>query len=145
MIPFKKQLNTQIEEFRPCSYFFLPCIESYRSAVYSEVSCVIILSTSNRIPTIVAMVLLLWRQNILLWHQITMVASEQHLYQTIVLPRKLAIGSIHDYLFCYCPVVGILFEVRRIYNFLGFSPSGIPHLLCVIWPISEWIITCHLT
>ncbi len=26
-----------------------------------------------------------------------MVAPEQHLYQTIVLPRKLATGSIHDY------------------------------------------------
>ncbi len=43
-----------------------------------------------------------------------MVASEQHLYQTIVLPRKLATGSIHDYLFGYCPLVGILFEVLRI-------------------------------
>ncbi len=50
-----------------------------------------------------------------------MVASEQHLFQTIVqfdktivLPRKLATGSIHDYLFCYCPLVGILFEVLRI-------------------------------
>ncbi len=43
-----------------------------------------------------------------------MVASEQHLYQTIVLPRKLATGGIHDYFFCYCPLVGILFEVLRI-------------------------------
>ncbi len=43
-----------------------------------------------------------------------MVASEQHLYQTIVLPRKLATGSIHDYLFCYCPLVRIIFEVLRI-------------------------------
>ncbi len=42
------------------------------------------------------------------------VASEQDLYQTIVLPRKLATGSIHDYLFCYCLLVGILFEVLRI-------------------------------
>ncbi len=51
----------------------------------------------------------------------TIVTSEQYLYQTIVqfdktivLPRKLAIGNIHDYLFCYCPLVGILFEVLRI-------------------------------
>ncbi len=51
----------------------------------------------------------------------TIVASGQHLYQTIVqfditivLPRKLATGSIHDYLFSYCPLVGILFEVLRI-------------------------------
>ncbi len=50
-----------------------------------------------------------------------MVASEQHLFQTIVqfdktivLPRKLETGSIHDCLFCYCPLVSILFEVLRI-------------------------------
>ncbi len=53
-----------------------------------------------------------------------MVASE-HLYQTtvqfdktIVLPRKLLTGSIHDYLFCYCPLVGILFEVLRITDYI---------------------------
>ncbi len=47
--------------------------------------------------------------------------SEQHLYKTIiqfdktiVLPRNLASGSIHDYLFCNCSLVGILFEVLRI-------------------------------
>ncbi len=43
-----------------------------------------------------------------------MVASEQHSYQKIVLPRKLATVSIHDHLFCYCPLVGILAEVLRI-------------------------------
>ncbi len=43
-----------------------------------------------------------------------MVVASEHLYQTIVLPRKLATGSIHDYFFCYCPLVGILFEVLRI-------------------------------
>ncbi len=63
---------------------------------------------------IVAIVLLLWHQILLLWHQVTMVVSEQHLYQRIVLPRKHATGSIHDYLFCYYPLVGILFEVLRI-------------------------------
>ncbi len=55
------------------------------------------------------------------------VASEQHLFQTIVqfdktivLHRKLATGSIHDYLLYYCPLVGIVFEVLRIdfYTFL---------------------------
>ncbi len=51
----------------------------------------------------------------------TIVTSEQHVYQTIVqfdetivLPRKLATGNIHDYIFWYCPLVGILFEVLRI-------------------------------
>ncbi len=54
---------------------------------------------------------------LLLWHQVTMVASEQHVFQTIVqfdktivLPRQLATGSMHDYLFGYCPIVGILFR-----------------------------------
>ncbi len=63
---------------------------------------------------IVAMVLLLWHQIVLLWHQVTMVSSKQNLYQTIVLPIKVSIGSIHDYHFCCCPLVGILFEVLRI-------------------------------
>ncbi len=69
---------------------------------------------------IVAMVLLLWCQIVLLWHHVIMVSSE-HLFQTIVhvLPRKLAAGSIHDYLVCYCPLVGILFEVLRIMCFCG--------------------------
>ncbi len=44
------------------------------------------------------------------WHGTSIVISYLLLWQqvTIVLPRKLAIGSIHDYLF-----VGILFEVLR--------------------------------
>ncbi len=44
-----------------------------------------------------------------------MVASEQHLYQTIVLPRKLATGSILDY------------------HFLLLSPSGYS-----IWDTENW-------
>ncbi len=64
---------------------------------------------------IVAIVLLLWHQIVLFCHQITMVASEQHLYQTIVLPRKLATGSIQYWLpFLLLPLVGILFELLRI-------------------------------
>ncbi len=46
-----------------------------------------------------------------------MLASEQHLYQTIVLPRKLATGSIHDYLFILYRLVGILFEILRIVQY----------------------------
>ncbi len=49
------------------------------------------------------------------------VTSEQHLYQTTVqvdktigLPTKRTTGNIHDYLLCYCPLVGFLFEVLRI-------------------------------
>ncbi len=52
--------------------------------------------------------------------------QSEHLYQTIVqfdktivLPRKLATGSIH--LLCYCPLVGILFEVLRIINSVFWS------------------------
>ncbi len=60
----------------------------------------------------------------------TIVTSEQHLYQTIVqfdktivLPRKLATGSIHDYLFWYCPLVGILFEVLIILSTSNRIPT----------------------
>ncbi len=65
-----------------------------------------------------------------------MVASE-HLYQTIVqfdktivLPRKLATGSIHNYLFCYCPLVGILFEVLRIPFDATFNEILFPYQNC---------------
>ncbi len=52
-----------------------------------------------------------------------MVASEQPLYQIIVLSRKLTTGSIHEHLFCYCPLVGILFKVLRIILTSALSPS----------------------
>ncbi len=44
------------------------------------------------------------------WPDVTIVQSNV----TIVVPCQLSIASIHDYLFCYCPLVGILFEVLRI-------------------------------
>ncbi len=64
----------------------------------------------------------------------TILMSGQHLYQTkvqfdktIVLPRKHATGSIHDYIFCYCTLVGILFEVLRIEDgtFISDMDEGI--------------------
>ncbi len=58
---------------------------------------------------IVAMVLILWHQIVLFCHQVTIVALEEHWFQTIVqigktivLPIKLATGNIHDNLFYYC-------------------------------------------
>ncbi len=50
-----------------------------------------------------------------LWPDVTIVQSDI----TIVVPCQLSTGSIHDYLFCYCPLVGILFEVLRIQHFHG--------------------------
>ncbi len=38
--------------------------------------------------------------------------------------RKLATGSIHDYLFCYCPLVGTLLEVLRINTISTASHIG---------------------
>ncbi len=61
----------------------------------------------------------------------TIVTSDHHgnirttLYQTIVFPGKLATGSIHDYIFCYCPLVCILFEVLRIGAVSDFITSTI--------------------
>ncbi len=43
------------------------------------------------------------------WPDVTIVQSDV----TIVVPWQLSTGSKHDYLFCYCPLVGILFEVLR--------------------------------
>ncbi len=62
-----------------------------------------------------------------------MVASVQHLYQTIVQfdktivsPRKCATGSIHGFISCYCPLVGILFKVLKIQQTQCISQCGSP-------------------
>ncbi len=68
-----------------------------------------------------------------------MVASEQHLYQTILhfyntiqLPRKLATGNIHDYLFYYFSLMGILSEVLKRID----SLRSMNYTLC---PIVEYL------
>ncbi len=48
------------------------------------------------------------------WPDVTIVQSDV----TIVVSWQLSTGSIHDYLFCYSPLVGILFKVLRIICFL---------------------------
>ncbi len=51
------------------------------------------------------------------WYGTSIVTSDYTIMtsrQIIVLPRKPATGSIHDYLFCFGPLVGILFEVLSI-------------------------------
>ncbi len=63
---------------------------------------------------IVAMVLLLWRQIVLLRHQVTMIASEQHLWQNNSITQKTCNRKYTWLPFCYCHLVGILFEVLRI-------------------------------
>ncbi len=59
-------------------------------------------------------VILLFDINVVLmlpwWPDVTIVQSDV----TIVVQWQLSTGSIHDYLFCYCPLVSILFEVLRI-------------------------------
>ncbi len=81
----------------------------------------------------------------------TIVTSEQHLYQTIVqfdetivLPRKFATGNIHDYLFWYCPLVGILFEVLRIVIIVSLmdmcSQDGKTLKFCVVQGAHTWVV-----
>ncbi len=107
-----------------CSKFFFSKQWSQTNTLYTWPGEILVFS--NRIPTwgsrnkdshvyfefllIVAMVLLLWCQIVQLWHQVTMVSSEQHLYQTIVqfdktlvLSRKHKTGSMHDYLLLLPP------------------------------------------
>ncbi len=58
-------------------------------------------------------VVLLFDINVLLlpwWPDVTIVQSDV----TIVVTWQLSTGSKHDYFFCYCPLVDILFEVLRI-------------------------------
>ncbi len=44
------------------------------------------------------------------WPDVTIVQSDV----TIAVPCQLSTGSIQDYLFWYCPIVGILFEVQHV-------------------------------
>ncbi len=48
------------------------------------------------------------------WSDVTIVQSDI----TIIVPWQPSTGSKHDYLFCYCPLAGILFEVLRIECYL---------------------------
>ncbi len=59
-------------------------------------------------------IVLLFYINVLMlpwWPDVILVQSDI----TIVVPWQLTTGIIHDYLFCNCPLVGILFEALRIY------------------------------
>ncbi len=60
------------------------------------------------------------------WPDVTIVQSDI----TIIVPWQLSTGSKHDYLFCYCPLVGILFEVLRI-RLLNLRQSvQAMHIIC---------------
>ncbi len=58
-------------------------------------------------------VILLFDINVVLmlpwWPDVTIVQSDI----TIVVPWQQSTGRKHDYRFCYCPLVGIIFEVLR--------------------------------
>ncbi len=83
----------------------------------------VILSTSNRIPTRgqlqkVSHVYFLLQDFwvILLFCQIVLLSDINVVPDvTIVVPWQLSTGSKHDYLFWYCPLMCILFEVPRIF------------------------------
>ncbi len=62
-----------------------------------------------------------------------MVAAEQHLYQTIVLSRKHATGSTHDYFFCYYPLVAILFEGLRIVRHAKVNQEMGEHVVTFVY------------
>ncbi len=48
----------------------------------------------------------------------------------IVVPWQLSTGSKHDYLFCYCPLLGILFEVLRI---VATQCQNTIHIMCTMY------------
>ncbi len=89
------------------SYFLVPQIEyplggSIRKGSHGyfllQVFCVVLLFDINVVQ------MLPW------WPDVTIIQSDV----TIIVPWQLSTGNKHDYLFCYCPLVGILFEVLRI-------------------------------
>ncbi len=65
-------------------------------------------------------VILLFDINVVLllpwWPNVTKIQSDV----TVLVPWQLPTGSIHDYLYCYCLLVGIVFEVMIIDGFLNF-------------------------
>ncbi len=63
------------------------------------------------------------------WPDVTIVQSDI----TIVVPWQLSTGRLHDYLFCYCPLVGILFEV--LINLYAFSK-----FICRKWSV-KWSVS----
>ncbi len=73
-----------------------------------QVCCVILLFCQIKLLFDIKVVLMLpW------WPDDKIVQSDI----TIVIPWQLSTGSIHDYMFCYCPLVGIVFEVLRIVSY----------------------------
>ncbi len=87
-------------------------------------------------------VILLFDINVILmlpwWPDVTIVQSDV----TIVVPWQLSTGSKHDYLFCYCPLVGILFEVLRIIaTYVDLSRET----TCLIWAEYHTKLGCNST
>ncbi len=92
---------------------------------------------------IVAMVvLLLWHQIVLFWHQVTMVASEKHLYQTIVLPRKLTTGSIYTWLpFLLLSLSG--YSIRSTENCWPKCRIMADNTVRWSWESCDWLVCVH--
>ncbi len=56
-----------------------------------------------------------------LWQYWNIYIKQVQFDKTIVLSRKHATGSMHDYIFCYRPLMGILFEKLRIKQHTNWS------------------------
>ncbi len=69
------------------------------------------------------------------WSDVTIVQTDI----TIVVPCQLSTGTIDDYLFCYCPLVGILFEVLRIYEWIVQWYSSL------LWINEWWLLALYQT
>ncbi len=93
------------------------------------------------------MVLLLWHQIVLLWHQVTMVGIRTTFMSNNSITEKTCNRKYTWLPFCYCSLVGILFEVLRIVFYVMLLTDA-PSALSLYWPFGENIksgITTNLT
>ncbi len=66
------------------------------------------------------------------WSDVTIVQSDI----TIVVLQQLSTGSKHDYLFCYFPLMGILFDVVRIMDG-SLTENGNTHYMKLVALVTE--------
>ncbi len=77
------------------------------------------------------------------WYECCSDVTIVQYHVTIVVPWQLSTRSKHNYLFCYCPLVGILFEILRILSTSNRIPTRRQEEIW--WPCLLPVDSCHGT
>ncbi len=132
-------MDSSIVGWHHCSQFSVPQIEYPLGGSSKKGSHVYFLLQ-------VFWVILLFDINVVLmlrwWHDVTIVPSDI----TIVVPWQLSTGSKHDYLFCYCPLVGSIWGTEMTlqcfmahFNIILTSKmSSMFIAFCRTWNFENW-------